>query len=275
MFNRPANFFSDAVTTPAPCRTDVRLLGRTSVSNSNIGRPFVPPSEQSLRARARDGATGLMISVVHRPESPQSASAIRVLALLTLTWALIGPTAGAAEADAWACASVGPDGAQVVAVAGSLTWPTFPPCPKPEPPPPPTPTPPPPETPCPPTPTPEPTPPPTRKPPKPTPKPTPTPPPEPPAPTPPPPAPAPQQAAPRPRPTPPPAPDPTPTPTPTPTRKPPPRPAPGPSASPVTYPAYHHAKAPERPTHSTTSPVIYVLLITAPAVVAVAALRPR
>ncbi|GLP69718.1 hypothetical protein TUSST3_63390, partial [Streptomyces sp. TUS-ST3] len=82
-------------------------------------------------------------------------------------------------------------------------------------------------------------------------------------------------AAPRPRPTPPPAPDPTPTPSPTPTRKPPPRPAPGPSASPVTYPAYHHAKAPERPTHSTTSPVIYVLLITAPAVVAVAALRPR
>lgn len=271
MFNRPANFFSDAVITPAPCRTDVRLLGRTSVSNSNIGRPLVPPSEQSLRARARDGATGLMISVVHRPESPQSASAIRGLALLTLTWALIGPTAGAAEADAWACASVGPDGAQVVAVAGSLTWPTFPPCPKPEPPPPPTPTPPPPETPCPPTPTPEPAPPPTRKPPKPTP----TPPPEPPAPTPPPPAPAPQPAAPRPRPTPPPAPDPTPTPSPTPTRKPPPRPAPGPSASPVTYPAYHHAKAPERPTHSTTSPVIYVLLITAPAVVAVAALRPR
>ncbi|MEU9174568.1 hypothetical protein AB0D34_43585 [Streptomyces sp. NPDC048420] len=43
----------------------------------------------------------------------------------------------------------------------------------------------------------------------------------------------------------------------------------------MTYPAYHHAKAPERPRHSTTSPVIYVLLITVPAVVAVAALRPR
>lgn len=57
-----------------------------------------------------------MISVVHRPESPQSASAIRVLALLTLTWALIGPTAGVAEADACAYASVGPDGAQAVAV---------------------------------------------------------------------------------------------------------------------------------------------------------------
>ncbi|MDI5905824.1 hypothetical protein QDK90_12445, partial [Streptomyces sp. 12257] len=74
---------------------------------------------------------------------------------------------------------------------------------------------------------------------------------------------------------PPPAPTPAPAPTPTPTRKPPPSPAPGPSATPVTYPAYHHAKAPERRTHSTTSPVIYVLLITAPAVVAVAALRPR
>ncbi|MFF1724102.1 hypothetical protein ACFVXS_34175, partial [Streptomyces sviceus] len=65
------------------------------------------------------------------------------------------------------------------------------------------------------------------------------------------------------------------TPTPTPTRTPPPKPAPAPSAPPVIYPAYHHAKAPDRRTHSTTSPVIYVLLITAPAVVAVAALRPR
>lgn len=269
MFNRPAYFFSEAVTTPASGRTDVPPAGRTSTRNSNIERPFVPPSDQSLRARAWGSAAGLMISVVHRPESPQAASAIRVLALLTLTWALIGPTAGVAEADACAYASVGPNGAEAVAVAGSPTWPTFPPCPKPEPPPPPTPTPP--EPPCTPTPTPDPTPTPTQKPPKPKP----TPPPEPPAPPPPPPAPAPQPAAPRPRPTPPPAPTPTPAPTPAPTRKPPPRPAPGPSAGPVTYPAYHHAKAPDRPTHSTTSPVIYVLLITAPAVVAVAALRPR
>jgi hypothetical protein len=43
----------------------------------------------------------------------------------------------------------------------------------------------------------------------------------------------------------------------------------------VTYPAYHHAKAPDLSPHSTTSPVIYVLLITVPAVIAVAALRPR
>ncbi len=217
-----------------------------------------------------------MISVVHRPESPQSASAIRVLALLALTWALVGPTAGVAEADACAYASVGPDGAEVVAVAGSIDWPTLPPCPKPpptpKPPPSPTPTPTPPEPPCTPTHSPDPTPkpPPTRKPPKPTPPPPPAP--EPPAPAPAPPAPAPRPVAPRP--VPPPAPAPPPTPTPTPTRTPP-KPAPGPSASPVTYPAYHHAKAPDRTTHSTTSPVIYVLLITAPAVVAVAALRPR
>ena len=51
-----------------------------------------------------------MISDVHRPESPQTASAIRVLALLALTWALVAPTAGVAEADACAYASVGPDG---------------------------------------------------------------------------------------------------------------------------------------------------------------------
>lgn len=216
-----------------------------------------------------------MISVVQRPESPQSATAIRALALLTLAWALIGPTAGVAEADACAYASVGPGGAEVVAVAGSLTWPTLPPCPKPEPTPTPTPTPTPPEPPCTPTPSPDPTPkpPPTRKPPKPRPTPTPKPPPPPP----PPPEPAPQPAPPRARPAPPPAPTPppAPAPAPTPTRTPPPKPAPGPSAPPVSYPVYHHAKAPDRPTHSTTSPVIYVLLITAPAVVAVAALRPR
>ncbi|MFF0014307.1 hypothetical protein [Streptomyces sp. NPDC005374] len=43
----------------------------------------------------------------------------------------------------------------------------------------------------------------------------------------------------------------------------------------MNYPVYHRAKAPDRSPHSTTSPVIYVLLITVPAVVAVAALRPR
>ncbi|MFF8970213.1 hypothetical protein [Streptomyces sp. NPDC014995] len=44
--------------------------------------------------------------------------------------------------------------------------------------------------------------------------------------------------------------------------------------TPVHYPAYHSAPRP-RPTRRGPSPVTYVLLITAPAVVAVAALRPR
>ncbi|MET8975753.1 hypothetical protein ABZX85_09035 [Streptomyces sp. NPDC004539] len=43
----------------------------------------------------------------------------------------------------------------------------------------------------------------------------------------------------------------------------------------MTYPAYHQSAPRKRPTHGTTSPVTYVLLITAPAVIAVAALRPR
>ncbi|GAB7106147.1 hypothetical protein JCM4814A_44610 [Streptomyces phaeofaciens JCM 4814] len=63
-----------------------------------------------------------------------------------------------------------------------------------------------------------------------------------------------------------PAPTPKPTPTPTPT--------PTPSVTPVSYPAYH---APPRPRSAGggSSPVTYVLLITVPALVAVAALRPR
>lgn len=43
----------------------------------------------------------------------------------------------------------------------------------------------------------------------------------------------------------------------------------------MSYPAYYHATVRQKPSHGTTSPVVYVLLITAPAVVAVAALRPR
>ncbi|WP_269144747.1 MULTISPECIES: hypothetical protein [Streptomyces] len=42
----------------------------------------------------------------------------------------------------------------------------------------------------------------------------------------------------------------------------------------MSYPR-HRARPPRRTTHGATSPVTYVLLITAPAVVAVAALRPR
>ncbi|MFI5674387.1 hypothetical protein [Streptomyces cellulosae] len=42
----------------------------------------------------------------------------------------------------------------------------------------------------------------------------------------------------------------------------------------MTYPRYK-ALTRKRQPHGTTSPVTYVLLITAPAVIAVAALRPR
>ncbi|WP_367319272.1 hypothetical protein [Streptomyces sp. HUAS ZL42] len=44
--------------------------------------------------------------------------------------------------------------------------------------------------------------------------------------------------------------------------------------TPVSYPAYQTPPR-KRPSHNVTSPLTYVLLITAPAVVAVAALRPR
>ncbi|WP_230396139.1 hypothetical protein [Streptomyces blattellae] len=42
----------------------------------------------------------------------------------------------------------------------------------------------------------------------------------------------------------------------------------------VSYPAYHPAPR-KRATHSAPSPLTFVLLITVPAVAAVAALRPR
>lgn len=44
--------------------------------------------------------------------------------------------------------------------------------------------------------------------------------------------------------------------------------------TPVSYPAYH-ARAARHIARSHTSPVRYVLLVTIPAIVAVAALRPR
>ncbi|MER6045788.1 hypothetical protein ABT136_34510, partial [Streptomyces sp. NPDC001856] len=58
---------------------------------------------------------------------------------------------------------------------------------------------------------------------------------------------------------------------------PPPKPAPRPPAPPVTpvhYPAYH-APAHQRPARGGRSPVTYLLLVALPAVIAVAALRPR
>ncbi|MCS0606154.1 hypothetical protein NX794_33825, partial [Streptomyces sp. LP11] len=62
----------------------------------------------------------------------------------------------------------------------------------------------------------------------------------------------------------------------TPEPKPKPKPSltPRPAPAPVSYPAYHpHATGRPAPRH--TTPVTYVLLITIPAIVAVAALRPR
>jgi periplasmic protein TonB len=190
-----------------------------------------------------------MIFVVHAPEATRCAPAARVLALVALTWTLVGCPAGSASADACAYASTGPDGTVASAYAGGHDWPAPPPCPEPTPTPTPTPTPPPPPKPSPPKPTPRPAP-------RPTPKPSPKPQPKPPA-----------RAAPAP-------PAPRPTPVPTPTPKPKPTPTPRPLVTPVSYPAYHpRPTAHTAPDHS--SPVTYVLLITVPAIVAVAALRPR
>ncbi|MBT2876149.1 hypothetical protein HET67_32735, partial [Streptomyces sp. McG7] len=49
---------------------------------------------------------------------------------------------------------------------------------------------------------------------------------------------------------------------------------PRPTLRTVTYPR-HRAAEVKRPARTTTSPLVFVLLITTPAVVAVAALRPR
>ncbi|MYV47918.1 hypothetical protein GT031_20610 [Streptomyces sp. SID2888] len=62
-----------------------------------------------------------------------------------------------------------------------------------------------------------------------------------------------------------------PAPTPTPSPRPSPHPTP---ARPVHYPAYHPASRP-RPPRDSPSPLTFTLLIAAPAVFAVAALRPR
>ncbi|KOV93635.1 proline-rich protein, partial [Streptomyces sp. NRRL B-3648] len=75
-----------------------------------------------------------MIFVVHGSEVTRRAPATRVVALLTLTWALTGCPAGSASADACAYASTGPDGTVAVAYADGHHWPD-PPCPKPPPPP--------------------------------------------------------------------------------------------------------------------------------------------
>lgn len=238
---------------------------------SNLRGPFFPLSEHSVRAPAYAGARARMISDVQGPQRTRSALALRLSALLALTWLLTGAPSGTAVADACAYATVGPDSAGAVAVAiggyGSC---------EPEPPTPPSPTPTPTPTPsCPPEPTPTPDPPPTPTPrptptpdpapdPPPAPKPTPTPPPRPAPPPPPPPPPPPVTEAAR----------PVPRPTPTPKPKPGPSTRPEISPTPVSYPPYR------APSHSGTkrsgpSLVSLALLVTVPAVFAAAALRPR
>ncbi|MBM7090720.1 hypothetical protein JTP67_19665, partial [Streptomyces sp. S12] len=70
-------------------------------------------------------------------------------------------------------------------------------------------------------------------------------------------------------------PPPPPRPRPAPTPEPSVTPTPRPSVTPVRYPVHRPAARAERPTRGATSPLTFVLLITTPAVVAVAALRPR
>ncbi|TXS43308.1 hypothetical protein EAO75_31805, partial [Streptomyces sp. uw30] len=68
---------------------------------------------------------------MHGLEPTQSTLTARVLTVATLTWLLVSAPAGAAGATVCAYADTGPDGAQSVAVVGSLTWPTPPQCPTP------------------------------------------------------------------------------------------------------------------------------------------------
>lgn len=213
--------------------------------------PIVPPSGESPECVVRTPPKETMIPVVH------GSRIGRLTAATALLWLWVAPAP--AVADACAVAVVGQDGtATAVSAAGDggcTPPPAPPPPPSPEPsPPPPSPAPPPP-------------------PPAPTPAPPPPEPPPPPKPSPPAP-----RAAPRPspRPTPPPpAPVPAPPPAPAPSPSPPPSPTPSarPVPSVVALPAY---RRPHRQVHdSGTSLVTLTLMITAPAVFAVAVLRPR
>lgn len=255
MFNGRTKNFPHAATHPTP--TGFSCICAHPGDRVPRGRQTGPSRTSFVRgqypsAPACAGAARLMISVVHGPQRTRSALVIRVLALLTLTWIIGGAPASAAVADSCAYASIGPDGTDAVAVAGdglctiSPPPPSPPPAPKPPPPPPPAPAP------------------------KPRPKPPPPAPPPPPPPVSP--TPRPPAVAPPPRPAPPPAPKPkpTPTPTPSPTHK----ARPEPSATPVSYPAY---RAPTRKHSPRSGPslVSLTLLVTVPALLAVAALRPR
>ncbi|BBC38381.1 hypothetical protein SGFS_096750 [Streptomyces graminofaciens] len=261
---KPEHPVADGSNSP---RRDART-GRTGVSfqpgGSNLPGWFFAPLEQSVRTLAYARARAPMLFRVYGPQRTRSALAIRLSALLALTWLLAVAPSGTAAADVCVYSSVGPEGVGVVVEIADVALCEPVPATTPSPPPTPTPT-------CPPEPTPTPTPPPPPRPdpppstPDPTPDPTPPPPPRPkPTPTPtPPPRPAPPPVAPQPVVK---APKPTPTPRAT--------PRPTPSATPVNYPPY---RTPTRTRASRSGPslVSLALLITAPAVLAVAALRPR
>lgn len=104
----PHKFLSGTRDTGTPSRTYVRIYGPPGARRSNHRTPFIPRSDQSRRAPARLGAPRLMIFVVHGPEPTQTTFAARALALVTLTWLLVGVPAGAATADACAYASAKP-----------------------------------------------------------------------------------------------------------------------------------------------------------------------
>lgn len=215
----------------------------------------LPPSGHRRAAAAWQRDKLPMISVVDGSTRASSGLVTRLLALLVLIWLLGTPTASAAVAgtalaapaapfDNCAYASITEDGdasgGDAVAVAGDGVVCRAGPTPRPKPPPPPPPPPPP-----------APAPPPRA---------------EPPAPEPPPPPPPPARQAPA-EPTPPPPPPPPP-PKPSPTVRPKPEP------TPVSYPSYRTAPR-KTPPRSGPSLVSLTLLVTAPAVLAVAALRPR
>lgn len=210
---------------------------------SNPARSRSPPSGESRRGPACPHTARNMLPVVY------GSLIWRLATALALTWLLSSPAP--ALADSCAYASIGDEGGgTAVAVSGDGSC-FAGPEPEPTPTPPPKPTPPPP------------------------PKPPPPPPPPKPAPPPPPPPPAPAPVAPAPPP-PPPPPPPSPAPKPAPKPKPSPKPTPSVRPSPsvhVALPAYRRPvrKTPER--H--TSLVTLTLVITAPAVFAVAVLRPR
>ncbi|MPY46076.1 hypothetical protein FNH04_41095, partial [Streptomyces phyllanthi] len=57
---------------------------------------------------------------MHGPQRTRSALAIRLSALLALTWLLVGAPSGTAVADACVYAGIGPDGVEVAVAVGGI-----------------------------------------------------------------------------------------------------------------------------------------------------------